>query len=133
LDFSRVNLPSDMIETLEAIFQKVRAQNPKVTESLFLESIIREWLEPYRRDKDRVTLPRSKVRLKNNLRHAIKLSGKSQAAIAKEIGVNRPYLSQIINGKYEPSVTIALLLAEALGYPLEKFKDLFFLEPANQV
>ncbi|HUW64817.1 MAG TPA: helix-turn-helix transcriptional regulator [Spirochaetia bacterium] len=133
MDISRIKLPPDMVDTLDAIFQKAKEHNPGLTESLFLESIIREWLEPYRWGRNHVVLSRDRVRLRNNLRQAIRLSGKSQALIAREIGVNRPYLSQVVSGKYEPSVTLALLLTEALGYPREKFKDLFFLEPVDQV
>lgn len=91
-----------------------------------------EWLEPYKRSPDAPLATREKLVLKNNLKKAVELSGKSQNRIAKEIGINRVYLSQIISGKYEPTITVVLLLARATEYPVEKIKDLFYLEPAEK-
>lgn len=130
MNFNEIELPHNLIETLDAILQKVKLQNPELTESLFIEQIFWEWLEPFKREPNRISMPRKKVVVKNNLRQAIKLSSKSQSQIAREIGVHRAYINQIITGKYEPSISIAFLLTEALNYPSEKIKDLFYLEPA---
>lgn len=130
MSFDNLNLPADMAETLEAIYSKAKEINPKLTKELFIQRIVSEWLEPYR-IKRKTIQPKNSVRLKNSLKQAIMLCGKSQSQIARETGISRSYLSQIINGKNEPSLTTALLIAEAVNYPPEKFKDLFFLEPVD--
>ena len=130
MNFREIELPKNLIEIIDVIYKKVKKQNPGLTESLFIEQVLWEWLEPFKREPDRVSMPRKKVVVKNNLRQAVKLSGKSQSQIARDIGVHRAYISQIISGKYEPSISVAFLLAEALNYPSEKIKDLFYLEPA---
>lgn len=132
MDLGRVKLPPEMMETLDAIYKKAKKHNPSLTESTFFEELIGEWLEPYKRDRKGPPMRKGQVILKNNLRHAIKLCGKSQAQIAREVGINRSYLSQLINGQYEPSTSLALLLMQAVEYPPEKFQDLFFLEPAPE-
>ena len=129
MDLSKVELLSDMIETLSEIFRRAKNNYPELNESIFFKQILMEWLEPYKQSKSSFTLTRQKVTLKNRLKEAIQQSGKSNIQIAKEIGVNRVYISQIISGRYEPTITIILLLAESIGYPLEKIKDLFYLEP----
>lgn len=132
MNFNNVQLPLDLVETLDAIYKKARKQNPSLNESIFIERIMREWLEPFKRESGQSPLPKNKVVLKNNLKAAIKFAGKKQTEVAQEIGINRTYLSQIISGKYEPSITFAFLLAEAVKYPPEKVKDLFYLEPVEQ-
>jgi len=131
MDITRVKLPAEMIETLQAIYKKAKKHNPNLNESTFFEEIIGEWLEPYKRDRILPVMRKGEIKLRNNLKYAIKLCGKSQAQIAREVGINRSYLSQILNGQYEPSTSLALLLTQAVGYPPEKFNDLFFLEPAK--
>lgn len=44
--------------------------------------------------------------------------GKSQLALAKEIGVSRQTINMIENDKYNPSLDLCLKLAEALGTDL---------------
>lgn len=132
MDFRHIQLPLDLIETLDAIYKKARKQNPYLNESIFIERIIREWLEPFKRENNQSLLPKNKVVLRNNLKAAIRFSGKTQTEVAQEIGINRAYLSQIISGKYEPSITFAFLLAESVQYPPERIKDLFYLNPAEQ-
>lgn len=127
-----IKLPSDLIETLKAVHQKAKRIDPNLTEEQFLEQIFREWLEPYKRERKFGGLKRNSVRLKNNLKTALKLAGKTQAELARETGINKVHLSRIINGKYEPSITVALILADALRYPPEKIKDLFYLVPARK-
>jgi len=132
LNINNVSLPSDLIDMLTAIYKKLKDIEPGLTESIFFERIIKEWLEPYRRNKRPIyQLKRDKVILKNDIKKALQLCDKSQSQIAREIGVNRVYLSQVINGKFEPSIVLAFLIADALNYPAEKIKDLFYLEPAD--
>lgn len=132
MDFNRpeLSLPQDAIETLEKLYRAAANINPVLTREVFMESIIKEWLDLYRRTSD--VLPKDKVNLKNNLKQAIELSGKSQAQVAREIGVNRSYLGQVVRGNYEPSVTLALLILQSINYPAEKLKDVFLLEPVDK-
>jgi len=122
-----MGLPEDLTEIMLAVFKKAKKTNPNLTESKFFQGIFEEWLEPYSRDA--TVLPKNEVVIRNNLKDAIKLSGKSQAKIAEEIGVNRPHLNNVINGKAEPSIKTVLLLLNSLNYPAEKINDLFYLEP----
>lgn len=132
MEFKTVNLPDDIAETLSAIYKKAKRHNQELDKDTFLRQIIMEWLEPFQRSIDRVTVTRGEAILRNRLYEAIKISGKSQAQIAREIGVNRSYISELIKGKYDPSITVAYLLAASLGYPAERIKDLFYLEPTTK-
>jgi len=123
----KMGLPEELTEIMQAIFKKAKKSNPDLTESKFFQGIFEEWLEPYSREV--VVLPKNEVDMRNNLKDVIKLSGKSQAKIAEEIGVNRPHLNNVINGKAEPSIKTVLLLLNYLNYPAEKINDLFYLEP----
>lgn len=129
LDFDSIKLPVTMVEILDVIYKKAKSINPKLDQSEFLQRILEEWLSLYKHEAPQPVLPKDKVLLKNRLKPAIRLSGKSQSQIAREIGVNRTYLNQVINGKCEPSIVLALLLMNAVSYPA--FKDLFYLEPAE--
>lgn len=129
---NQIGLPRDMVDTLEAMYREVKNINPTLTEVLFLENVIKDWLEPYKTDRNRTVKTREEVVLRNNLQNAIKLSGKSQTQLAQEIGVSRCYIGKVIRGENDPSITVSLLLADALNYPPEKIKDLFFLEPTDQ-
>lgn len=51
--------------------------------------------------------------------------GKSQLALAKEIGVSRQTINMIENNKYNPSLDLCINLARALGTDLN---SLFWLE-----
>lgn len=127
MDLAKIKLPADMIDTIEQLYVAAKGKNPQINESIFFENIISQWLEQF--EKYTEILPRNKVVLKNNLKQAFKLSEKSQKQIAEEIGVSRTYLSQIANGKYEPSITLALLLLRSLNYPPGRISKLFYLEP----
>jgi len=122
-----MGLPEGLTEIMQAVFKKAKKSNPDLTESKFFQGIFEEWLEPYSREVS--ALSKSNIVMKNNLKDAIELSGKSQAKIAKEIGINRPHLNNVINGKAEPSIKTVLLLLNSLNYPPEKINDLFYLEP----
>lgn len=128
---TKIELPNDVDETLQEIFKRAKKLNPSMTKQLFLTGIITMWLDPYIQTNKRV-LPKDKVVLKNDLKAAIELSGKTQAQVAREIGLNRSYLGQVVRGNYDPSVTLALLILQSINYPTEKFKDVFSLEPIEQ-
>lgn len=123
-------LPQDMTETINAIYTKAKNINPKLTQNDVVECILKEWLLQYKRDKHSIN-PKSKVRLKNRLRQAIELCGKTQTAVAREVGISRTYLGHVIRGESDPSVTVALLLVDVVNYPLEKFNEVFYLEPVE--
>jgi len=128
--FEYVKLPVDMAETLTAIFTKAKKVNPEITEEEFIERALKEWLKPYKRAECK-PVPRNSVALRNRLKNAIQFCGKSQTQLAKEVGVSRTYLGHVISGKCEPSVALALLITEAIGYPLEKLHEVFYLEPVE--
>nr|WP_243862747.1 helix-turn-helix transcriptional regulator [Brevundimonas terrae] len=52
------------------------------------------------------------------------VAGLTQGELAERAGVSRKTVNTIENGVFTPSVTVALLLAEALDVPLD---DLFRL------
>lgn len=59
----------------------------------------------------------------NVLPQARKSAGMSQEKLAKEVGITRQYLSEIENGKKQPSVIIAIKIAKVLKFKVE---DIFF-------
>lgn len=131
MGFSKINLPPDMIETLNKIYINAKEKNPNLTESSFVEYIIAQWLEQFEIKQEAETIPKDKALLKNNIKTAIKYSDKSQKQIAHEVGINPSYLSQIVSGKYDPSIKVVLLLLQALNYPPSKVGELFHLDPAH--
>ncbi|MCL5779576.1 hypothetical protein P378_20155 [Desulforamulus profundi] len=44
---TKLDLPTDVDETLEEIFQRAKKLNPSLTKQLFLSGIITMWLGPY--------------------------------------------------------------------------------------
>jgi len=132
MDLTKVKLPPELIETLDSIYKKVKLMDTGLDESTFIERIFDDWLEPYKRERKHTATLKNKVILRNKLKDAVKICGKTQTQIAKEMGINRAYLGQMINGKYEPSIFMVLLLIETIGYPLEKIRDLFYLEIIEQ-
>ena len=68
-----------------------------------------------------VAEPRLRVTLKAVRQEA----GLTQAELAERAGVSRKTVNTIENGVFTPSVTVALLLAQALDVPLA---ELFRLE-----
>jgi len=120
-----INLPEDINETINAVYEKIKRRNPEFNKDMFFKQIILDWLNPYKRDNDTKPLSRKKVMLNNNLILILKYLNKSVSQLAREIGVHRSYLSGVINGKNEPSVTLALLISQDLNIPV---KELFYLE-----
>ena len=131
--FEQLELPGDMLETIKSLYENTKKYDPHLTEYIFLQVIIDQWLRLYLSNVNQEQLHKDKIVLKNDLKIAIQLSGKTQRQIAQETGINYTYLSQVIHGKYEPSITVVLLLVKALNYPSIKINELFFLEPAPEV
>jgi putative transcriptional regulator len=52
----------------------------------------------------------------------------TQAVVAERLGVSRQAINAVENGKYDPSVSLALALAQLFGTPVEQ---IFKLEPAD--
>ena len=120
-----------MKDAIIYIYNEAKKRDPSLTKSRFFQVIISQWMELYLQNKKLPELDKSNVKLYNNLKSVIKVSGKTQRDIANEIGLNDTYLSHIIRGKYDPSITIVLLLMQALDYPLAKLNDVFYLEPMS--
>jgi DNA-binding XRE family transcriptional regulator len=123
MDFSKVELQPGLKETLEAAFKKLKRIEPEITESIFMERIIRNGLKPYLRSCK--PLHRNNVILRNDLKNAFHVANKTQSEVAKETGIERVYISHLISGKYKPSVEMALLISHALNMAVE---DLFYLQ-----
>ena len=126
-----IDLRDDISTILENIYQTVKKHNPLLNKDNFFNILIKQWLETYEIPKENKwdSLSKEKFTLKNDLKYAIQSSNKSQAKIAKEINISQTYLSQIISGKYEPSIKIVLLLLKAINYPASKIEKIFSLEP----
>ena len=65
------------------------------------------------------------MNLGNRLKEIRKESGLTQDALAQRVGVTRQTIIAIEQGKFVPSVKLALLLSNEFGKPLE---DLFWIE-----
>lgn len=130
--FDFLKLSPELQGTLEAIYRQTVVYRPHLSSEEFIQIIIKDWLNSYRtRSID--GLQRNNVKLKNNLKSILTLRGKSQRQLARETGLNVSYLSGLINGKYEPSITVAYLIANALGYGPSRIGELFWLELADEV
>lgn len=66
----------------------------------------------------------AEARLVVDLKAVRQVAGLTQGELAERAGVSRKTVNTIENGVFTPSVTVALLLAEALDVPLD---DLFRL------
>ena len=62
--------------------------------------------------------------LGNNLKPLRRSAGMTQAELAEKVGVSRKTINTVENGVFVPSALLALLLARALGVPVEA---LFYL------
>ncbi len=123
-----LDLPDGMRKSLQTLYEKTKAHDPQITESRFLQVIIAQWLEMYATTKQE-PLHKNNVVLRNDLKMAIRISGKTQRQISQETGINYVYLSDVLRGKYEPGITFVLLLMRSLNCPPARLHDLFFLEP----
>lgn len=120
-----------MYNTLQELYCKAKKLDPYLTEDRFTQVIIIHWLSQYGNNYNtqKAIFKKDSVILRNNLKTAIKSSGKTQRQVASEIGINHVYLSEVIHGKYEPGITVALLLYRALYYSPAQMEKLFYLQP----
>ncbi|HCL4447279.1 TPA: helix-turn-helix transcriptional regulator [Clostridium botulinum] len=65
------------------------------------------------------------MQVKNNLKEILKDRGIKQVWLAEQVGVNRKTLNNTINNKYNPSLELALKIAEVLNMSIH---DIFKLE-----
>jgi len=64
----------------------------------------------------------------NRLRELRARHGFTQEALADVIGMSRQTVIALEKGRYNPSVQLALLVAKAMGEPVE---SIFWLEPSS--
>lgn len=62
--------------------------------------------------------------LKNNLRKYRKALGDTQASFAKKLHVSRQTINAIENGRYNPSLELALKISRLLDKPVRKIFSL---------
>ena len=63
--------------------------------------------------------------MRNRVRELRTERGWSQTALGERLGVSRQTVNAIENGRYDPSLPLAFLIAGVFGLPLEQ---LFFLD-----
>ncbi|HBC95086.1 MAG TPA: hypothetical protein DCZ10_19890 [Pelotomaculum sp.] len=126
MNLTEVKLPPETVTVLKAIYDKAREYNPDLSINVFFQQIINDWLELFKRKKDFTIISKEKVVLKNRVNQTIKRSFKTQTQISKETGLSRTYINQVANGRYEPSISVALLLANATNCSVE---EMFYFEP----
>lgn len=131
MNLQDVRLPAEMAEILAIIYGKAKKINGRINENLFVQKIFDDWLEQYRRREPGRPRHKDQVKLNNRLTELLQMAGKSQSQLSRETGINRTHLRYIITGKVEPSVTLAILILEALDFPPDKFSDVFYLEPVE--
>lgn len=127
----QLDLPHNVLEVLKRIYCSAREHNPRLTEADLIGHIVTKWMEGYCMDEPG-GMTKDRAKIKNDLKVAIALSGKTQKQIAQEIGMCNTYLNRIMKGKSEPSISIAYLIAGALGYPPWKVHELFYLVPSEE-
>jgi len=57
-------------------------------------------------------------------RHRLLLDGMTQQELAERVGVTRQTILSIEGGRYNPSVGLALLLAEVFGVPVDQLFEI---------
>jgi transcriptional regulator with XRE-family HTH domain len=60
-----------------------------------------------------------KRRAYTNLAQYLEKTGQSQQALADQLGVTQSHISRIVNGSAEPSLELALHIAELANVPIE--------------
>lgn len=68
------------------------------------------------------------MKLCNDLKVAIIRAGKTNAQVAREVGVKPQFISDIIHGRKKPSLVLALALLEAVGQGPGELNNVFWLE-----
>lgn len=57
--------------------------------------------------------------MKNNIYKMLVDQGKTQAQLARDVGVQREYMNRIINDKITPTIPLGIKIAKALGSSVE--------------
>jgi putative transcriptional regulator len=57
-------------------------------------------------------------------RHRLMLDGMTQQELAERVGVTRQTILSIEGGRYNPSVGLALLLADVFGVPVDQLFEI---------
>jgi transcriptional regulator with XRE-family HTH domain len=52
-----------------------------------------------------------------------KVAGVNRTVLAGKLGMDRSYVSQVLNGKREPGLRVALRLTKELGITVEQFGE----------
>lgn len=52
-----------------------------------------------------------------------KIEGVNRSELARECGLTRSYVSQVLNGKREPGISVARTVAKKLGVTVDVFAD----------
>lgn len=68
------------------------------------------------------------VKLCNDLKVAIIRAGKTNVQVAREVGVKPQFISDIITGRKNPSLILALKLLKSVGKGPEQLNEIFWLE-----
>ena len=63
--------------------------------------------------------------MKNHIEERRKARGMTQQQLASELGVSRQTIISLENGKYNPSILLALSIARLFG---ERIEDIFIFE-----
>lgn len=72
----------------------------------------------------------AKLRISNTIRrHRFEMGEMTQQALAEKVGVTRQTIAAIEKAKYSPSLELAILIAMALGKPLD---EVFMAEGNNE-
>lgn len=64
--------------------------------------------------------------MRNDVRHLREQAGLSQSALGAELGVSRQTVISIENGRYDPSLPLAIALARYFGLTVE---EVFHVDP----
>lgn len=72
-----------------------------------------------------------KIKFKNRKDTQLKIAetGNSLRSFSNKTGISQGYLSQLLNGEYNPSPTMASKIATGLGLKIE---DIFFIEVIDE-
>jgi DNA-binding XRE family transcriptional regulator len=113
---------------LKEIYEQAALMDPLLDEQAFIRNIAADWLRMFTL-KEPLNLPKEKVQLRNSLKGAIRRSGMEHRDVATAVGIRPPYLSQVIAGSYDPSLKLALLILDAIRWPVAKIEDVWWLKP----
>ena len=113
---------------LKEIYERAVLTDPLLDQQTFIRNIVADWLRTFQ-VREPLNLPKEKVRLCNNLKDAIRRSGMEHRGVATVVGIRPSYLSQLIAVSYEPSLKLALLILDAIGWPVARIEDVWWLKP----